>query len=362
VLALLYHGVVLILLEVTGALEHFTPTTLQLVQSTDAVRDNEPEQPMEIDSLVESLQHPPELTDSEKKQKQEEERKDQRGQVVDIAKPAIEQRPDEARFLAEYDSKVAHETKGPVGKDLAGAPKPATPPPQPIAPQPPIPPSSGGPQSSALSMRGPLGTKLPGPSAEPTDVKALGPDGDLAHQAGSGPVRPPDVAGGGALPNHGQLPNLVPSPQALAHALGMGSGSPDYLEDLEDSDSTGLNSKKWKFAAFFNRVKRAVSEEWHPDELLSRHDPSGNIYGAKDRMTMIKVQLQPDGRVADVKVVRTSGVDFLDDEAMSAFKRAQPFDNPPPGLVDSDGYIRFNFGFIVQLSGRTSFKFYKYHD
>ena len=358
-LALLYHGVVLLVLAYSGALDHFTPTALQLVQSADAARQNEPDEPVQIDSLVESLERPPELTETEKKQKQEEERKDQHGQVVDIAKPAIEQRPDNARFLSEYDSKVAHETKGAVGKGQAGSPQPAAAPPTPPMtilqphPQPP-----GGPQSSAFSMRGPMGTKLPGPTAEPTDVKALGPDGDLAHQAGAGPVRPPDVPGGGALPGSSPRPNLFPSPESPQHALGIGAGSPDYLDDMDESDSTGLNAKKWKFARFFNDVKRAVAEEWHPDELLSRHDPSGHIYGASDRTTVLKVQLQPDGRIADLKVGRSSGVDFLDDEAMSAFRRAQPFVDPPPGLVGADGFIRFNFGFIVQLSGRTAFEFY----
>jgi len=364
-MALLCHVVVLTGLELLGAFDHLTPTALQLVQSADAARQNEPDEPMQIDSLVEAIERPPELTEIEKKQKAEEERKDQKGQVVDIAKPAVEQRPDDARFLSEYDSKVAREQKGAVGKDKGGAQQPAAASPPPTPPNmatKPGPPKPSGPQGAALAMRGPIGTKVPGPTGEATDVQTLGPDGNLAHQAGSGPVRPPEVPGGAALPGNGRQPNLMPSRQALEHALGMGSGSPDFLEDMEDADSTSLNSKKWKFAAFFNRLKKAVAEEWHPDELLSRHDPSGNIYGAKDRTTVLKVQLRPDGNIADVKVARSSGVDFLDDEAVSSFRRAQPFDNPPPGLVDGDGFIRFNFGFIVQLSGRTSFKFYKYRE
>jgi len=365
VLALLWHGVVLTGLELMGAFSHFTPTALQLVQSSEATRQNEPEQPLEIESLVESLEHPPELTEAEKKEKEEEERKDQTGQVVDVAKPAVEQRPDDARFLAEYDSRVSRETKGAVGKGQAGAPQPAAPaqpPSPPSAAQPPSP--AGGPKSQALAMRGPLGTKVPGTSSPASEVQTIGPDGDLAHRAGAGPVRPPEVPGGGSLPGSETrpTPNLVPSQSMLEHALGMGSGSPDFLEDMEEADSTGLNAKKWKFAAFINRVKRAVAEEWHPDELLSRHDPSGHIYGANDRTTVLKVQLRPDGGIADLQVSRPSGVDFLDDEAMSAFRRAQPFDNPPAGMADSDGFIRFKFGFIVQLSGRTSFKVYKYRE
>jgi TonB family protein len=355
-LAIGAHGLLLAALLLLGALEPTIPT-IAAMPSAESPAATEPEQPMEIASLVEALDRPAELTAAEKKQKAEEERKDKAGQVVDIAKPAIELHPDSARFLAEHDSTVAHETKGAVGKGQAGAPQAAAPPPLPtVASRP----AGGGPQGPVLAMRGPLGTKVPSPAGPPSEVENIGPDGNLAHSNPNSPLKPPDRPGGSAPPGSAVTPNLLPSAHALAQALGMGAGSPDYLDDVEASDSTGLNAKKWKFAAFFNRIKRAVADEWHPDELLGRHDPSGNIYGAQDRTTMLKVQLRPDGTVGELKVARGSGVEFLDDEAMSAFRRAQPFENPPPGLVDSDGFIRFNFGFIVQLSGRTSFKFYKY--
>ncbi len=213
-------------------------------------------------------------------------------------------------------------------------------------------------------MRGPIGTQVPGPTGGAHELERLGPDGELAHQMGSGQVRPPETPGGAAPPGSGKgpTPSLVPSRQALDKAFGVGSGSPDFLEEMEEADTTSLNSKKWKFADFFNRVKRSVSETWYPDQLLERHDPNGSIYGATDRTTVLKVKLRRDGRIEDIQVARSSNVDFLDDGAVSAFKQAQPFENPPAGLVGSDGFIRFNFGFIVHLSGHTSFKFYKYRD
>lgn len=117
-----------------------------------------------------------------------------------------------------------------------------------------------------------------------------------------------------------------------------------------------------KFAAFFNRIKRAVTAEWHPDELLSRHDPSGHIFGPGERTTVLRVELRADGRIATLAVATSSGVDFLDEEALSAFRRAQPFDHPPTDLVDSEGLIRFRFGFIVEPRGRTSFQLKKFRD
>lgn len=356
-LALVSHGVILTLFLVLGGMQHLPTAPLLSMQEVPRDERADADTPIAIESLLSTLDKPEELTEQEKEQKREEERKDLRGQVVDIAKPAIEQRPDEARFIAEHDSRVAKETKGAVGDKKAGAPLPAAPPVQPQpAPSPPSPPRP-------LSLRGPIGDKLPSPPAglAADQVRELGPDGEYAHQMGEGPLAPNQKAGA-AAPPPGAIPNLSPSRQLLERTLGLGAGSSDYLEDVEDGDTTGLNAKKSRFAAFFNRIKQAVRDEWHPDEILGRHDPSGRIYGTQDRVTTLKVRLRADGRIEDLQVARRSGVEFLDDEAQSAFRRAQPFANPPSGLADADGFIRFNFGFIVNLSGRTSFRFYKYQD
>ncbi|HWE29492.1 MAG TPA: energy transducer TonB, partial [Polyangia bacterium] len=92
-----------------------------------------------------------------------------------------------------------------------------------------------------------------------------------------------------------------------------------------------------------------------------RHDPNGNVYGVKDRITVLRIHLQPDGKLAGWTIMQASGVDFLDDEAIGAFKKAGPFPNPPKELVEADGQIHFNFAFIFQLSGHGSLKVYKYN-
>jgi len=363
-LALLVHGAVGVFLAVSGALASLTPSALPpMVEGLDA-REAVSDEPLTVESLVDELDRPVTPNQQERKVEKEINEKDAKGQVVDIAQPAIEQRPDEAKFAAEYDSSVHHETKGPSGLSKAGAVVPgavASPKSEAAAPTPPLPTGAKTktPAPSALALRGPVGTRIPGPAGPQSAVREFGPDGDQPHQSGQGEVRPPEVAGGGALPGGAPRANLTPSTALLQQALGEGAGSPDYLHDLDEGDATGLNAKKWKFAAFFNRMKSLVRGEWHPDQLLSRHDPSGNIYGAKDRVSVLRVELKLDGRVQDVRIKQTSGVEFLDEEAMSAFRRAQPFENVPQPLADPDGVVRFNFAFIVQLSGRTSFKVYR---
>src|SRR5205823_12508146 len=164
-------------------------------------------------------------------------------------------------------------------------------------------------------------------------------------EGGSGAARPSPAgrpAESPGLPGQ-RKPNLAVSPDMLQKAIGRGSGSMDYLKDVDDGELTALNSKKWKHAPFFNRVKRQVADQWHPEMVYVRHDPNGNVYGIKDRVTVLRIHLQPDGKLAGWTVLQSSGVDFLDDEAIDAFKKSSPFPNPPKDLVEAESQIHFNF-------------------
>jgi TonB family protein len=105
------------------------------------------------------------------------------------------------------------------------------------------------------------------------------------------------------------------------------------------------------FATFFNRMKRRVHQNWDPVSVWARHDPTGQVYGFKTRVTRVRVTLNPAGDLTKIIVSRSSGVDLLDDEAVRAFRAAQPFPNPPGGLVDASGNITFQFGFHLEIGG-----------
>ena len=109
-------------------------------------------------------------------------------------------------------------------------------------------------------------------------------------------------------------------------------------------------------------MKRQVAQNWHPDEVYLERDPNGNVYGTRDRLTILKVSLKPDGQVAKIYVIKQSGVDFLDDEAVRAFRQAQPFPNPPSGLVDGhSNLITFRFGFHFEIGDDHSrWKIFRY--
>lgn len=146
------------------------------------------------------------------------------------------------------------------------------------------------------------------------------------------------------------LPNL----DALRPRLGTvgriaGSPSSDYIENVPEGDGTFLNTKEFKYATFFIRVKDSVEGHWHTltRQEYRRRDPTGRIYGQRNRSTLLTVVLDDAGRLGSVRIAESCGLDFLDQAAVEAFRRAQPFPNPPDGIIEDDGNVRFNFQFVV---------------
>jgi TonB family protein len=128
-----------------------------------------------------------------------------------------------------------------------------------------------------------------------------------------------------------------------------GAAPNDHLGDVDEGEGTYLNTKEWKYSGFFNRVKQSVGMHWDPGGTLRQRDRTGEIYGGRDRYTVLNVTLNERGMLKDVFVEKSCGLDFLDLEAISAFEHAQPFPNPPPGLLTADSTVRFTFGFYLEM-------------
>jgi TonB family protein len=362
VVAVLVHAELLLLVGV--GLYLFAPRSADLARNLSA--DEAPSIDVGMVDEAAAREIVADLDRQEEARKAEEVKKEEEsvrapGQVVDLPAPREEKRPDEARFVAEHDSSVAHETKK-NGKfqenarqgDLNGT----------------------GSESRAAEPQGDgrLALRTPNLGRFLKEAGAAGPSGHAEHAGvtygASDPGRPepsgtvPELGGetrprpeGGGTPG-GLGPALIPSQQQLARAIG--SGTQDALPSIEDGEETALNSKKWKFASFFNRVKKQVAEHWHPEEIYRQRDPTGMIYGRKNRYTSLRIQLNPDGRLNHVAVEQPSGLDFLDDTAIEAFKEAAPFPNPPRQLVESNGLINFGFGFLFDLNGPAEMRWFKY--
>jgi TonB family protein len=293
-------------------------------------------------------------------------------QVVETVKPSQEEAPDNARFLAEYNTRVDHQTvaRGAVKEPMIAKSKPE----ELTAKQDPKEASvkerpedrPRGTNEKAPDVPGTLSMRNPGaqsPAEVQQDMKthgtvggATGPvalDGYMARR-GDGAIeqqhkdrseipKGQNGAGGGAP----EVPNLKPSQDVLERALG--GGSVDHLEEIDSGDETALSAKRWIYASFFNRLKRQVAQNWDPASVWRRNDPNGQVYGYKTRVTEVRVSLSAKGELAKIVVTGPSGVGELDDEAVRAFHASAPFPNPPPELAAKDGLIVFAFSFYFEI-------------
>ena len=322
--------------------------------------------------------------------KREETRKEERkpearprGQVVDTAPGNGETPPDDAKYLAERNNKVAKETRA---KDQTAFYRNAMPHRTSSTPQ-----NNNGNADRELIVGNnglanddrPLRDKAAKNVFEVPDVKwrqevamrenksGEGPGTPVQNRSESAqvvgnsnrlkiqPGAPGDQSEEGSAGKRGTpgIANLVPSYSVLDKLSGAAPN--DHLADVDEGEGTYLNTKEWKYSTFFNRVKQSVGMHWDPGTQLRMRDPSLNIYGGKDRFTILSVALTEKGMVKEILVEKSCGVDFLDMEAIASFQRAQPFPNPPPGLLSADSTVRFQFGFFLELGSGPRLRLFR---
>lgn len=247
-----------------------------------------------------------------------------------------QRKPDEdTERVSEYDSRVEKETAAPLREradrydatrvgERSGMGSPAKP---------------GGPSQSPTPPA--ELTKRPDPkqpAAEPGDPNPnelpVADYGDPGKRDGGGSPPAPRVS-------------LRGSASAMHKTFG-GSGSHDDTEGLDEGPQTLINSHRFRFASFFNRMRDQIDEHWDPNEVMNRIDPDRRVYGERTRKTLLHIRLTPEGAVKAVRLVSDSGVIELDKEAISSVHLAAPFVNPPPELVDpKTGFIEIDFGFSL---------------
>ena len=308
-----------------------------------------------------------------------------RGQVVDVA-PGNRQESEDAKYLAESSNKVdkeqrsreqsafyrnamprrtdstarqgegSDETHSAAGNGGTGAEK------RPAQPQ--------SAQSSkaeneipATQKREEIAMKLPANARGPgANVGNRDESVEMKGNSNRLRVKPGEAGGGKSEASTGMagtpgVASLTPSMAVLDKIVGAAPN--DRLKDVDEGEGTYLNTREWKYSSFFNRVKQSVGLHWDPSSYLRQRDPTGNIYGGKDRYTVLDVTLTDRGMVKEISVQKSSGIDFLDLAAIASFEKAQPFPNPPPGLVTADATVQFTFGFFLEMGGSPRLRMFR---
>ncbi len=302
---------------------------------------------------------------AQQKKEAEKESDSPRGQIVKVAKPDRVEAPEKADFVSEWDRKVERETRarrtskdfpqvsdapksgqlarqeqrqkqsqsgggGQQGDRIQGAKRPKS-----------KNAAEGLPQKSKEQSKGINGQEEPfAKKAKSTSNKReqdLKFENDAAKGIGG-------LARAGFDPGLPSLNELVPSVGSIQNYAGMPSN--DYLPEVDSGDATLLNTRRWRYASFFNRIRDAVSRVWNPRMVIRPED-----FNLKDRfLTRLVVTMRNDGAVTGLRVKDSSGHSGLDREAKRAFRRAAPFVNPPSGLFKGRDEIDFEFGFVVEMN------------
>lgn len=300
------------------------------------------------------------------------------GQVVDLG-PTNDLAPDKpTKYLSEHDSKVLKETraretsaffKNALSKIQKEGRNEKAPSGAPVFSEKPG--DNGSESGGQEQKRAKRAAELPSKARRDPLRVAEAPDGTLRERAGTEAYRgtgkkialaDPGADGkasnvgpgaSGAAPGApGEMKPLKLTLDQPMGALGpiAGGPMPDDLRGVEEGDETLLNSRSFKYAGFLNRVKETVGRVWVQkvqDEAVKR-DPTGQLYSYRDRRTVVEFTLDRQGEITDIKVAASSGVPYLDNVAVDAFRIVQRFPNPPPGLIpEHPGVVSLPFAFTL---------------
>lgn len=122
----------------------------------------------------------------------------------------------------------------------------------------------------------------------------------------------------------------------------------DHIDDIPLGDLTQLNTSAYRFYGFLERFKKQMEGHWR---LKVREFFDSKAYGRipasqTQFATDLVISLDAKGQVIDIDVDRSSGVQAVDEIAISAIYRAGSFPNPPQEMV-VDGKITIPFGFVL---------------
>ncbi len=148
--------------------------------------------------------------------------------------------------------------------------------------------------------------------------------------------------------------------RGLLLAMGLSVAAAACLRPPEDPPATTNDARVFHFseqepdqaaghAAFFNRVHQKVTDHWYADQIYRKYDPVGPLFGPCDHhATELIVEIQGGGLVQRVELLKSCGLDFLDEETIVAVRSAAPFERPPRDLIDTHGFVRFGFNVVFE--------------
>ncbi len=124
----------------------------------------------------------------------------------------------------------------------------------------------------------------------------------------------------------------------------------DYVDDIPLGDLTSLNTNRFQYYSYFNRIKLKLEVYWRNsirEKARQLGQQDRNIFINGNKITSLVVLIDEDGSIISIKIQTPSGINELDEVAVESFNKSGPFPNPPKGMLN-DGVAKIEWGFVVQ--------------
>ena len=235
----------------------------------------------------------------------------------------------------------------PVGPNVPAPPREAAPPTPPVPPAPKASPAPAVPRVAEAPKSAPKAPPAAPKSAEPAPAPKAAPSapepdqGQIAKAAPQPPAAQPQPPAPAADPRVASAPPQPP-PAAAMFRRGGGGGLKGGRGGIE-GDPIALDTPDPKYQDYFRQIRERIQSKWiYPYEASSR-----GIGGE----LQIDFGIAKSGELQFIERRRTSGIELLDDYAISAVQLASPFP-PVPDAISKGGLpINGTFKYLIQDSG-----------
>ena len=211
-------------------------------------------------------------------------------QIADIEEPKVQEKPEQSKFLGMYNQRAGEET---VARSS----------------------SESGVQSSETRTK-----KSTDDYKLKTKTEDRKPDSEIAMQE---PIKLErnEVSSG--------------SPES-----GLSGIPEDYYPDYKYGDHTYINVLRYPDVEYFVRLKRIFKTTWNPVPALKADMQATSISRGMVSVVMA-VSVDKKGELSELFILRSSGLNNYDHEAIRTVRASSPFSSPPDKFLE-DGFLRMS--------------------
>jgi len=122
--------------------------------------------------------------------------------------------------------------------------------------------------------------------------------------------------------------------------------SPGFLKRLQYGEELKLNALGLDYGQYIIRMRDRLAQRWNPRRTIKPEMYDYNVIEV-----VLGIVLNDNGKLVDMKVIKTSFFPEYDEEAKETFRASEPFPNPPDSLIQEDGKVYMPWAFTFHFHG-----------